>query len=140
MHFGISEDTASRYYSYDSIFVVFQALALFFSFLHIKPFKGRKAKIINSVARYSFAAYIIHYAMNNVLWRQILHLDRYVENPYIGPFIVLISSVFIFLSCCLLDSLRDFVTRPIIMNLKSKQIGLWWNKHITKCNNLLNKS
>ncbi len=138
MHFGISEDTASRYYSYDSFFVVFQALALFLAFLYAKPCSGRKAKIINSIARYSFAAYIIHYALNNVLWRQILHVDRYVGRMPDGPIVIISSSILIFFTCCLLDFLRSQAANALHQHVDSTRIGNWESRQIQKWNSLFN--
>ncbi len=138
MHFDISEDTASRYYSYDSFFVVIQALALFLAFLHTKPCNGRKAKIINSIARYSFAAYIIHYSLNSVLWRQILHIDRYVGSMPIGPLDIVLSSVLVFLICCFLDLLRTRIAKVIRQQIYSTPIGNWERHQIQKWNRLFN--
>lgn len=138
MYFGISEDTASRYYSYDSLFVVLQALALFLGFLHTKPCNGRRMRIINSIAQYSFAAYIIHYSLNSVLWRQILHLDRFVGRMPTGPLVIIISSVLIFLTSCFLDFLRTRIAKVLRQYIDSTKIGSWEERQTQKWNRLFN--
>ena len=135
---GISEDTASRYYSYDSAVVVLEALALFLGFLNFKPITGRKAEVVIFVAQYSFAAYIIHYALNDVLWRRILHLDHIVGNLWIGPVIILISSVLIFLSCAFLDWIRSSAAEWLVSRSASTKIAKIINRKFINWNEIIN--
>ena len=138
MHLGVSEDTASRYYSYDSAIVVLQALSLFLAFLSMKQFKGQKASRINLIARHSFAAYIVHYSLNSVLWRTILHIDHFVAGIPIGPLVIMSSSVFVYFACVLLDSLRAQIARAILRHTDSLMISNWLRDHIQLWNTRMN--
>ena len=141
MHLGISEDTASRYYSYDSAFVVLEALALFMAFLKARQPAEKKAHLINSAARYSFAAYIIHYALNAVLWRNILHVDRFVGLFPAGPLMILLSSIAVFLACTGLEYLRSLLAKRLVHSPYIQRFRTWetqwaekWNRRINSIN------
>lgn len=122
---GVPEETASRYYSYDSAIVVLEALALFLTFLRARPRTGRRAELVNAVARYSFAAYIIHYAMNGILWRRLLGLDRFVGSLTTGPAAILLSSVLVFLLCAALEFARSKAAGRLRQALAGTRLLAW---------------
>ena len=141
MHLGISEDTASRYYGYDSAFVVLEALALFQAFLWAKPPAEEKAHRINAIAKYSFAAYIIHYALNTVLWGIILHVDRFAGKFPAGPLVILLSSYAVFLACTGIEYLRTLLAKNLTRFPGIKRLRKWetqwaeqWNEKINSIN------
>ncbi len=69
--------------------------------------EGKPKQVINSIARHAFSIYIVHYAMNTVLWTKILHVDRYVGSFPIGILAVFAAAAFMFVVIIALETGRE---------------------------------
>ena len=127
MRVGVSEDTAVRFYSYDSANVVLQALALFFVYLSMRKLSGKYAVTVNKVAKLCFAAYIIHYAMNRTVWH-FFHLRRIIPNVFLGTLSVITSVLIVFFACIAIERMRQFLLKKIGFGIKSQQMLEQWNE------------
>ena len=110
---GLSEETVFRFYVNDNLVVVLEALFLFLAFLGGKPMEGKPKQVINSIARHAFSIYIVHYAMNTVLWTKILHVDRYVGSFPIGILAVFAAAAFMFVVIIALETGREKLAEKI---------------------------
>ena len=138
MLIGIGSDYATKLYSYTSFVVVIQAFALFLAFLNMKPIIGKIGEFINIVAKHCFSVYIIHFAMLNVLFTDILHVDRYINNVLTGVPAVLIAVIIVYVFCTIVDIGKTYVTGKIakcIANIKPVRL---YNKLMNKWEEAVN--
>lgn len=106
---GVPESYSGKLYGYPSIVVLIEAVALFLAFLNAKPLYGTVGKYINFIAKHNFSAYIIHFAMWGVIFTNILHVDKRLENPVVGILYSLISVVVVYLFCIVVDIVKTKV-------------------------------
>ena len=127
---GFPEDTAGRFYSYCSVPVVLQACAFFLGALYGRKIPERVNSLIKTLAKTSFAAYIIHYALTTVLWRVVFPVDRYVSRPATGVPAIIIAVLLTYLICFCIESLRMRLLRGI-------SVERYYRGWIEKWNHLL---
>lgn len=94
---GTDSNLTGKLSGYSSAFVLIEAVAIFLAFLNSKPITGNKAIWINRIARHSFSVYIIHFAMNGVLWTNILHINRWIDQAAAGAAVVIVSVVLVYI-------------------------------------------
>ena len=109
---GINHETAIRYYSYDSAFVVLQSLALFLAFLKKVQISGRPALIISRISKCSFAAYIIHYPFNRSIWSRI-PIYLFLPNPLTGFLSIVFAGTAVFFLCVAIELVRQHFIEKI---------------------------
>ncbi len=134
MRVGVSEDTAVRFYSYDSANVVLQALALFFAFLSMHKLSGKYAVSVNKVAKLCFAAYIIHYAMNRTVWH-FFHLRGIIPNVLFGTLSIITSVLIVFFACIAIEKMRQLLLKKIEFGIKLQQMLELWNEIVNADSN-----
>lgn len=100
---GLGSEYAGKFYGYSSVLVVAEAFALFLAFLNIKPIAGKTGRFINFVAKHSFSVYIIHFAMMGVIFTNILHVDRFVDNVATGVPAIFAAVIIVYVFCTLVD-------------------------------------
>lgn len=103
---GINHETAIRYYSYDSVFVVSQALFLLLFFLNRVHISGRLALIINRISKCSFAAYIIHYPFNRSIW-SLIPIYLFLPNPLTGFVSIVVAGIAVFFLSIVIELIRQ---------------------------------
>lgn len=105
MHF-LSESYSTKFYSYISIFAIFQSICLFLFFLYKKPLPQSIERVILLASPHSFSAYIIHFSLIGVLFTKVIPLSEYLESIVIYLPLLIISCLTIFSCCVLIDILR----------------------------------
>lgn len=133
MLIGIGADYATKLYGYTSFVVVIQSFAIFLAFLNMKPITGKISELINKVAKHSFSVYIIHFAMMGVLFTEILHVDRFIDNVLTGVPAVIIAVILVYICCTIIDIVKTFCTgklTKLLLNTKlyklyDKLMGKW---------------
>lgn len=110
---GISPETVTRYYSYDSLPVVAQACALFLAALSAKPGSGSVWERVSRLAGYSLAAYLIHYPLTKVLWTRILPVSSLLSVPAAGIPAILLAVLLVYLLCAGIETLRQLLIRRL---------------------------
>ena len=121
LRLNISEGTAIRFYGYDSVIVVLQAVTLILLFLVMKPLSENTGRIVNALSKNSFAVYVIHFSLNPVLWRVLLPTSRYVRKIGSGFLAIFFSVCIVYLICIMIEELRLqlFALFPINTHLES---------------------
>ena len=138
MLIGIGADYATKLYGYTSFVVVIEAFAIFLAFLNMKPIIGKTGAFINRVAKNSFSVYIIHFAMMGVLFTDILHVDRYIDNVLTGVPAVLIAVIIVYVFCTLVDIGKTFVTGKIAKCIANTKPIRLYNKLMNKWEEAVN--
>lgn len=111
---------------YSSVFVYIASIMMFLIFKDIRLNNTKISKVINYIASLTFAVYLIH---NNDLilgdlWRK-LNPAKYENSSFL--FVYMLICVFgIFISCCIVETLRsvlsDFLHKKIKLEAKCQSV------------------
>ena len=122
----LSTDRNGYYYFFNYNFAtMFIASAAFFLLFHYVNIRSENtSKVINRLASYSFAVFLIHThpAITGALWTGIVQTDKWVNSPLmlvVGP----LSAVAIYLVCSAIEQLRMWACKPIEQN---KTLNAWF--------------
>ncbi len=124
---GINSETATHFYNYTSAFVVLQAVSLFCLFLNIKPIRGSASALINTLAKYSFAAYIIHYPLNPILWNW-FRVGLSLTNIPLGSLRILGSVLTAYICCAAIEAMRQKVLMALPANPYVERVQVKWDE------------
>lgn len=133
------ESYSGKLFGYSSFVVLVQAVALFKAFLHSKPITGKISSVIVFVARHSFSVYIIHFAMWEVLFTKILHLDYWTKNLFYGTVAILAAVVVIFAFCVVLDYVKNLCISYVAGRLRKTKIACKYNALMDKWDTVINE-
>ena len=103
---------ADRAYNYNFVFNIIGAAVLFLIFKNIRI---KQNKIINKLASYTFAVYIIHtnpFIMENIFKNVLKTTDYYNSNFLIIHMIV--SVLIIYVTCIIIETIRRLIIGKII--------------------------
>ncbi len=120
---------ATKWFSYNSIFVLLASLYLFLYFKNLKLKNTKVISIIKRISPYTLGVYLIHEQplLSKILYTKIWHINEIINNWYI-IFAVLIEAFITFIICILIDALRH----KIVIKFSNM-------KFITKINEQVNK-
>lgn len=103
---------AQRAWNYNSIFVIAQFVSVFVIFLNMNI---KEHKLIQTISSYSLSIYLIH---ENTFISQWLYQELCGNIKYIGTweyvFNLIISTFIIFVVCCILELIRQFLFKKVI--------------------------
>ena len=133
------ESYSSKLFGYSSIVVLVQSVALFKAFLHSKPIDGRVGAVICFAAKHSFSVYIIHFAMWEVLFTKILHIDLWIDNMFSGIAAVLIATVTIFAFCIGVDFVKSVCSNLMGKLLRRTRIANRYGALMDKWDSVVNE-
>ncbi len=124
---GLTEATAVRFYSYDSIPVVMQACLLFCAFRGKREMCQKPASAVCRLATTAFAAYIIHYTMTTVLWSRIIPVSHFVWDLKTGIPAIFLSVILVYLICFVIESARQKIFPLDKIEQKLSPLFQKWN-------------
>ena len=130
---------ATKIYHYASVFVLTQSVGLFVTFIKSKPIENGVGSIIDIAGKHSYSVYIIHFAMWNVLFTNILHLDKYISHPVLGLLAVLGTAVLIYAFCVFVDIAKQYVDKKIAAWFLATRLGKKYFRITETYDNLVNK-
>ena len=102
---------------FNGLIVVSCAVVLFLVFVSANSYSN---KTINTIAKSTFGIYLLHDNMyRNFIWDDLLKIPTRFQNP-LFPIISIGTVVMIFISCLLIDYIRERLTTAAICRLNSK--------------------
>ena len=112
---------AGKFLQYNNIIVLIQSLALFLCLKDLNLKSVRLTKTVTFLAPLTFAVYLIHEQpqLRTVLYNKILHTEICYHNPY-GILIVIGSVLAIFVTCIIIEFIRQKILKGIKILLKTK--------------------
>ena len=95
--------------SYNSIAVYGASVALFLIFLDMKHAFTKTGLIIRCVSSLTFAVYLIHEhsVFRDVLWRQIICLERFSENEWLCLLMMIAAVIAIYFGSIMIEFIRN---------------------------------
>lgn len=113
----LTEEKNGYYYFFNyNFFTVFIASVCLFLLFHRVTIRSAKTgRLINRIASYSFAVFLIHThpSITGALWRGVVHTERYVDSPLMLVGLLVLPPV-IYALCMLVEQLRLGLLRPIL--------------------------
>ena len=102
------------------------SVAMFLLFHHVTIRSAKTGRLINKLATYSFAVFLIHThpAITGALWNGIVHTERYVDSPLMLVGLLVIPPV-LYAVCSLIEAVRLWASKPL---LESKRLNAWFAK------------
>ena len=122
----LTEEKNGYYYFFNyNFFTVFAAsVAMFLLFHHVTIRSEKAGQVINKLAGYSFAVFLLHThpSITGALWHGVVHTERYVDSPLV--LIALpVAAIVIYAVSCLIEQLRLWVSAPL---LNSEKLNAWF--------------
>ena len=126
---GLLTEEKNGYYfffNYNFVTVLAASVAMFLLFHHVTVRSARVGKVINKVASWSFAVFLIHThpAITGALWHGVVHTERFVNSPWV-LLALPVTAVAIYAVCSAVEALRLLVSKPL---LESKRLNTWFAK------------
>ncbi|PFI53846.1 hypothetical protein COI76_14355 [Bacillus cereus] len=105
--------------NYNTIFNVAGAVAIFIIFMKIKF----HSNIVNYLATFTFAIYIIHtdISINEILFREVLDSDQYWNSPWFIPHFI-VSVIALFFGCVAIEAIRRYIMSIISRKIKFERL------------------
>ena len=135
---GFGEDFTSKLYSYSSILVYGEAVALFLTFLNAKPVSGKIGEWINTVAKHSFSVYIIHFAMLSVLFTKIIPVNQFIDNVITGVPTVMLSVLGVHVFCTCVDIVKTSFGEKICILVRKNRLFDFYNRFVNYVDTMMN--
>lgn len=110
-----------------SPFILLAGISLFLLFERIEI----SSRVINYVAKSTFAVYLVHDnpLVRDIVWKQILHTELFLENPLLMLAHLILSTICIFLFSIILETGRNYIERKLLcldvikkLNIKAEGI------------------
>lgn len=133
------ESYSGKLFGYSSFVVLVQAVALFKAFLHSKQITGRLSSAIIVTAKHSFSVYIIHFAMLEVLFTNILHIDYWIGNLFSGIAAIFIAAVAIFVFCVGVDAVKNVCSRLVWRMFQNTKVARKYGALMDKWDAIVNE-
>ena len=110
-----------NFIQYNNIFVLIESIALFMYFKQLNIKSRKLIKVIEFIAPLTLAVYLIHEQsqLRTVLYNKILHTEICYHNPY-GIFIAIGSVLAIFITCIVIEFIRQKILKNVKKLLKKK--------------------
>ena len=91
------------------------SVAMFLLFHRVTIRSAKTGRLINRIASYSFAVFLIHThpSITGALWHGIVHTERYVDSPLMLVGIVVLPPI-IYALCMLVEQLRLGLSKPLL--------------------------
>ena len=124
---GVLTEEKNGYYfffNYNFLSVFVASVAMFLLFHHVTVRSAKTGRLINKLATYSFAVFLIHThpAITGALWNGIVHTERYVDSPLMLVGLLVIPPV-IYAVCSLIEAVRLWLSKPLLEN---KRLNAWF--------------
>ena len=115
------ENLREKFLQYNNIFVLIESIALFMYFKQLNIKSRKLIKVIEFIAPLTLAVYLIHEQsqLRTVLYNKILHTEICYHNPY-GIFIAIGSVLAIFITCIVIEFIRQKILKNVKKLLKKK--------------------
>ena len=126
---------AQKYYNYNNTIVLFESICLFAATIQMQP---QYSKVINFFAQHTFSAYILSYAVNDVLWTSILGFSKDSLGTFSGCLRLIVQVFIVFLICAFVDAIVTTGARLIKKRIPlSSAIDRWIDKTQIKLDQVL---
>lgn len=128
-HPGVLTEERNSYYfffNYNSILVLIASLCIFALFLKFEINNEKLVKVINRIASYSFAVFLIHThpAIADILWFQGVKTSLVVDTLRFIP-VMIVSAIVIYALCSIIEQFRLIIFSPV---LKSQKLQDFFNE------------
>ena len=103
------------FFNYNFFTVFIASVAMFLLFHRVTIRSAKTGRLINRIASYSFAVFLIHThpSITGALWKGIVHTERYVDSPLMLVGLLIIPPV-IYALCMVVEQLRLWITKPVL--------------------------
>ena len=103
------------FFNYNFFTVFIASVAMFLLFHRVTIRSAKTGRLINRIASYSFAVFLIHThpSITGALWKGIVHTERYVDSPLMLVGLLVIPPA-IYALCMVVEQLRLWVSKPVL--------------------------
>lgn len=103
------------FFNYNFLTVFIASVAMFLLFHRVTIRSAKTGRLINRIASYSFAVFLIHThpSITGALWKGIVHTERYANSPLMLVGLLVIPPV-IYALCMVVEQLRLGVSKPVL--------------------------
>ncbi len=103
------------FFNYNFFTVFIASVAMFLLFHRVTIRSAKTGRLINRIASYSFAVFLIHThpSITGALWRGVVHTERYVDSPLMLVGLLVLPPV-IYALCMLVEQLRLGLSKPLL--------------------------
>lgn len=119
------------FFNYNFLTTFVASLCFFALFFHVRIRSDKVGKVINKLASYSFAVFLLHThpAITGALWHGVVHTEKFINSPWLLLALPL-SALAIYAVSSLIEQLRLWLSAPL---LKSKRLNARfseWDRNI----------